>query len=164
MSVKFFDRHNIFYAHQYGLRKKHSVIHILLDVILLSYDDIQGKQYTALLLMDRRKSFDTASHDILMHKLYHCGIRGPAFDLIVSYLSSRYHFVSVNNLISNLRPVNIGVPQGSILGPPLFFVYVNDLPNSTTTSLCFFADATCLVLCSPSIPSLTQICSNELHY
>ena len=113
--VKFFDRHNIFYAHQYGFRKKHSVIHALLDVISLSYDASQSKQYTALLLMDLRKAFDTASHHILMHKLYQYGIRGPAFDLIVSLLSSRYQFVSANKgfllisiLNSYLRPDNKG--------------------------------------------------------
>ena len=160
--VKFFDRHSILYAHQYGFRKQHSVIHALLDVISLSYDAIQSKQYTALLLMDFRKAFDTASHDILMHKLYHYGIRGPAFDLIASYLSSRYQFVSVNNSNSNLRPVNIGVPQGSTQGPLLFLVYVNDLSNLTATSPRLFADDTCLVLSSPLTPSLTQTCINEL--
>ena len=128
--------------------KKRSVIHALLNVISLSYDAIQSKQYTAFLLMDLRKAFDTVSHDILMHKLYHYGIRGPAFDLIVSYLSLRYQFKSVNNFNSNLRPVSIGVPQGSILGPLLFLVYVNHLPNSTTISPRQFADDTCLVLSS----------------
>ena len=112
--------------------------------------------------MDLKKAFDIVSHDILMHKLYHYGICGPAFDLIVSYLSSHYQFVSVNNLNSNLRPVDIGVPQGSILGPLLFFVYVNGLPNSTTNPR-LFADDICLVLSSPSIPSLTQTCNNKLH-
>ena len=99
-----------------------------------------------------------------MHKLCHFGIRGPAFDLIVSYLLSRYQFVSVNNLNSDLRHVSIGAPQGSILGPLLFLLYVNDLPNSTTTSPRLFADDTCLVLSSSSIPSLTQTCYNELRY
>ena len=98
-----------------------------------------------------------------MHKVHHYGIRGPAFNLILSYLSSRYQFVSVNSLNSNLRPANIGVPQGSILGPLLFFVYVNNLPNLTTTSSRLFADDTCLVPISPSVPSLTQICNYELH-
>ena len=88
---------------------------------------------------------------------------GQLLILSVSYLSSRYHFVSVNNLNSNLRPVNTGVSQGSILRPLLFFVHVNDLPCSTTTSLGLFADDSCLVLCSTSILSLTQICNNELH-
>ena len=88
---------------------------------------------------------------------------GLAFDLTVSYLSSRYQFVSVNNLNSNLIPVNIGVPQGSILRPLLFLVYVNDLPNSTTTSPRLFAHDTYLVLSSPSKPSPTQICKNEVY-
>ena len=98
-----------------------------------------------------------------MHKLYHNGICGPAFDLIVSYLSSRCQFVSVNNLNFSLIPVNTGVPQGSILGPLLFLVYVNDLPNSTTTSPRLFAHDTCLVISSTSIPSLTQIFNNDLY-
>ena len=113
--------------------------------------------------MDLRKAFDIVSHDILMHKLYLYSIRGPAFDLIMSYLSSRYQFVSATNLNSNLRPVNIGVSQGSILGSLLCLVYENDLPNSTTNSPRLFADDTCLVLSSPSIPSLTQTCNNELR-
>ena len=128
----------------------------------MSYDAIQSKQYTALLLMDLRKAFDTVLHDILMHKLYHYGIRGPAFNLIESYLSSCYQFISVSILNSNLRPVNKGVRQGSILGPVLFLIYVNDLSNSTATSPRLFANDTCLVLSSLSIPFLTQTGCNEL--
>ena len=85
MFVKFFDRHNIFNVHRYGFRKKHSAIHDLLDVISLSYDAIQSKQYTVLLLMDLRKTFDTVLHGILKALLCHYGIRGPAFDFIASY-------------------------------------------------------------------------------
>ena len=113
--------------------------------------------------MNLRKAFDTVTHNVLMHKLYYYGICEPAFDLIVSYLSSRFQFVGVNNLNSNFRHVNIGVPQGSILGPRLFHVYVSDLHYSTTTSSRLFADDTCLVLKSPSITFLTQIRNNKLH-
>ena len=105
-----------------ALKKRHSGNYALLDVISLSYDAIYSKQYTALSSMDLRKTFYTVPRDILVHKLYHYGICGPFFDLIVSYLSSRYQFVSVNNLNSNLRPVSIGVPQDSILGSLLFLV------------------------------------------
>ena len=64
---------------------------------------------------------------------------------------------------SNIRPVNIGVPQGSILGPLSFHVHVNNLLNSTTTSPHLFADDTCLVISCPSMPSLTQTCNNKFH-
>ena len=113
--------------------------------------------------MDPRKAFDTVTHNVLMHKLYHYGIREPAFDLIVSYLPSRFQFVGVNDLNSNFRHVNIEVPQVSILGPLLFHEYVSDLHYSTTTSSRLFADDTCLVLKSPSITFLTQICNSKLH-
>ena len=99
-----------------------------------------------------------------MHKLYHYGIRGPAFDVTVNYISSSYQFVSVNNLNSNLRPVNIGVPQSSILGPLIISCIRKQPSKFNKTSSCLFADDTCLVLSSSLIPSRTQICNNELHH
>ena len=161
--VNFFERHEILYKYQYGFRQKHSVIHTLLDVTSLSYDAIQNKQSTAFLLMDLRKAFDTVSHKKLLHKLYHHGIRGPAYDLIASYLSFRHQFVAINNEKSTLMPINIGVPQGSILGPLLFLVYVNDLPNATNCQPRLFADGTCLVISSPTISTLSESCNQELQ-
>ena len=78
----------------------------------LTYDAIQNKNYSALLLMDLRKAFDTVSHEILLPKLFHYGTRGPAHDLIKSYLSSRYQFVSINGSKSSTQPITIGVPTG----------------------------------------------------
>ena len=94
-----------------------------MDVTTLCYDEIQSKKYSALLLMDFRKAFDTVSNKILLQKLYHYGIRGPAHNLIESYLSDRKQFVSINNYNSQHKPINIGVPQGSILGPS-FILYI----------------------------------------
>ena len=90
------------------------------------------------------KAFDTVSHETLMHKLYYYGIRGPAYGLIASYLSRRNQFVAVNNTQSSLKPINIGVPKGSILGPLLFLIYVNDICNATNCNPRPFADDACI--------------------
>ena len=87
--INFFEKHEIFYDFQYGFREKRGVMHALLDVIIPVYDAIEHNKFTALLLMDLRKAFDTVSHQILLQKLLHYGIRGPAYCLIESYLSNR---------------------------------------------------------------------------
>ena len=161
--LKFFEKHNVFYPSQYGFRKKCSVIHALLDVTTNAYDEIQYKKYTAIMLMDIRKAFDAVSHKILLCKLRHYGIRGPAFSLIENYLTSRSQFVFVNNCSSSSKPVSIGVPQGSILGPLLFLIYMNDLYNATLSRPRLFADDTCLMVSEKSISLLEQSCNSELH-
>ena len=136
---------------------KSSVLHALLDVTSFSYNAIQNKQTTALLLMDFTKAFDTVSHETLMHKLYHYGIRGPAYGLIASYLSRTNQFVVVDNTLSSLKPINIGVPQGSILGPLLFLIYVNDICNATNCNPRLIADDACFVLSDISQRRLSLI-------
>ena len=162
-NLNFFEKHNVFYPSQYGFRKKCSVIHALLDVTTNAYDEIQYKKYTAIMLMDIRKVFDTVSHKILLCKLRHYGIRGPAFSLIENYLSSRSQFVLVNNCSSSSKPISIGVLQGSILGPLLFLIYMNDLYNATLSRPRLFADDTCLMVSEKSISLLEQSCNSELH-
>ena len=162
--LKFLTKHKILYDLQFGFRGKNSVLHALLHVTSFSYDAIQNKQTTALLLMDFTKAFDTTvSHEILMHKLYYYGIHGPAYGLIASYLSRRNHFVVVNNTQSFLKPINIGVPQGSILGSLLFLIYVNDICNATNCNSRLFADDACFVLSDISPKALELNCNAELQ-
>ena len=113
------------------------------------------------MFIDLRKAFDTVSHKILLQKLYYYGIHGPAHKLIESYLSSRYQFVSRNSTTSSSKAINIGVPQGSILGPLLFLLYINDLPNAIISKPLLFADDACLI--NPSASALEIACNLELH-
>ena len=161
--LKFFDKHQVLYENQYGFREKYSTLHALLDVTLETYNAIQRNHHTALMFIDLRKAFDNVSHKILLQKLYHYGIRGPAHNLIKSYLSSRYQFVSHNSTTSSSKAINIGVPQGSILGPLLFLIYINDLPNAIISKLRLFADDTCLILNNPNASALETACNLELH-
>ena len=112
--------------------------------------------------MDFTKAFDTVSHEILMHKLNHYGIREPAYGLIASYLSRRNQLVVVNNTQSSLTLINIGVPQGSMLGPLLFLIYVSDICNATNCNPRLFADDACFVLSDIS-PKALEHCNAELH-
>ena len=153
----------VLYNFQYGFRQNHEVTHALLDVTTLTYDSIQNKCHTALLSMDLRKAFDTVSHKILLHKLHYYGIRGPAHTLIKSYLSSRKQFVAINNTSSSLENIETGVPQGSILSPLLFLIYVNNLGNATLSKPRLFADDTCLVLSNSSLSKLEDNCNKELN-
>ena len=124
---------------------------------------MQNNSYTALLLMDLRKAFDTVTHHILLHKLYHYGVRGPAHSLIESYLTSRKQFVSINNQQSCTKSINIGVPQGSILGPLLFLIYINDLSNAVSSCPRLFADDTCQVVSNPCLIELEKNCNTEMQ-
>ena len=112
--------------------------------------------------MDLRKAFDTVSHKILLHKLHHYGIRGPAYALIKNYFTSRNPFVIFKNTSSSTKHSSIGVPQGSILGALLFLIYINDLPNAINSTTRLFADDTCLILRQSSLSALEKACSDEL--
>ena len=104
-----------------------------------------------------KKAFDTVNRTILLTKLNHYGIRGVVLDWFESYLSQREQFVNVNGHNSLSLPVTCGVPQGSILGPLLFLLYVNDLPN-TSSSLTFhlFADDTNIIFLAETLVTLKQ--------
>ena len=127
-----------------------------------SYDNINSNQYTGLVFLDLTKAFDSVNHDILLLKLEHYGIHGSANQLIKSFLS-RKQFVSIKGAKSKLLHNNYGVPQGSILGPLLFLLYVNDMPQAVNCMPILFADDTCLIFTAPNLASLTTIINKELQ-
>ena len=120
-----------------------STTHAVLDVLTSTCDQINNEQYTGLILLDFKKAFDTVCHRKLLHKLEHYGIRGEALKLLHSFLSNRQQFVSFQNLSSKTLTNNYGVSVGSNLGPLLFLIYINDVPNALNSIPRLFADDTC---------------------
>ena len=114
--------------------------------------------------MDLSKAFDTLNHQILLSKLEHYGIQGVALQWIDSYLSNRLQFVQFNQSRSSDQIMRCGVPQGSVLGPLLFLIYINDLPNATNlTETVLFADDTSIFYSHSNITHLIATLNNELN-
>ena len=140
----FINHHNILYEHQYGFRSKHSTVHPILHFIkdIIISNDRSAKNRTIGTFLDLAKAFDTVSHDILLTKLDHYGVRGICNDWFRSYLTERYQYTVIENTSSRQKLIKYGVPQGSILGPLLFLLYINDISSSTKLNLISFADDT----------------------
>ena len=100
----------------------------LVDRIL---KDIDNKKLPLAIYMDLSKAFDTLDHNILIKKLQYYGVIGTPLNWFQSYLTDRTQYVEVNNESSSLQTILTGVPQGSILGPLLFLIYMNDIPNAS---------------------------------
>ena len=132
---KYFEDNNILGDKQWGFRPIHSTIHALQKFInnwLLNID--KGKT-NAVIFLDLKKAFDTVDHDILIKKLSYYGLNGKELSLLQSYLTNRSQYCSVNGKVSNFSSISCGVPQGSILGPLLFIIYMNDFSHLSDKKL-----------------------------
>ena len=161
--LKFIDDFNIIHDNQFGFRRNRST-YMALNVLLDKFhESVTSKEYMIGLFMDLSRAFDTISHDILLNKLYKYGIRGLSYDWIKSYLSNRKQYVNYKNSSSDTLNVNIGIPQGSILGPLLFILYINDLHNvSDKLTLLQFADDSSFFVSGRSLPELFNVLQNEI--
>jgi hypothetical protein len=159
----FLNQENILYENQFGFRKAHSTEMALILVLDKISDALDNGDYVLGVYLDFSKAFDTVNHSILLQKLYHYGIRGVAYNWIKSYLDKRTQYVSYNDASSTKKTINCGVPQGSILGPLLFLIYINDLANVTSNLFMFmFADDTNVFLSGKNLNDLETIMNNEL--
>ena len=161
----FLDKLNIFYPLQFGFREKHSTNHALISMTEAIRNTIDNQKYGCGVFIDLKKAFDTVNHSILLRKLEHYGIRGVALDWFTSYLLGRKQYVSVNGHISGYCEITCGVPQGSVLGPLLFLIYINDLPSvSKSVAFYLFADDTNIYFEASDLFTLQKVLNRELRH
>ena len=161
--LDYIEKKRILNNNQFGFRKDHSAAMALISLVDKISKAIENGEVVLGLFLDFSKAFDTVNYDILFTKLFHYGIRGCNLSWFKSYLLNREQFVSYNGHDSSRQIVKCGVPQGSILGPLLFLIYVNDL--STVSSLLvdiMFADDTNLFLAEKNLSNLERIMNEEL--
>ena len=125
--ITYFNEYNLLYDSQYGFRKNHSTELAAIEFIDRALAHMDNNKLPLNIFLDLSKAFDTLDHDILVYKLNHYGITGSALKLFQTYLLNRKQYVLVNNTESDCLYIKTGVPQGSILGPLLFIIYLNDI-------------------------------------
>ena len=125
--IDFIEKQHLLYQFQFDFRKNHSTFMTLVILLEKITEALGSSEFAICILIDFRKAFDTVEHNILLQKLYHYGIRGNAPQWFNSYLSNIYQYVNYNNTSSDMKLITCGVPQGSILGPLLFLLYINDI-------------------------------------
>ena len=137
----FISRYNLIKPNQFGFQKNKCTSDAILEFLENVYDSFNENKYYLAVFLDFSKAFDTISHDILLRKLEHMGFRGPIYQWIKSFLTSRKQYVNLGGSSSDILDTKMGVPQGSTLGPLLFILYINDMSNSLENlKIVHFAD------------------------
>ena len=160
---RYLERNNMIYNHQFGFRRSYSTEHALMSITEQIKSNFRTKSYSCGVFVDLEKAFDTVNHSILISKLRHYGLNEICLSWFTSYLNNRSQQVSLNGQTSDSRPVTCGVPQGSILGPLLFLIYINDMNTAIKNStVCHFADDTNLLYSQKNPKVLKKIMNKDL--
>ena len=160
--INFLDKHNQFSSTQFGFRKNSTTEDALNYMMEQLYDNLNKRLSNILIMIDLAKAFDTVSHSILLEKLAYYGFRGIVNRWFSSYLSERKHYIVVDDIKSSQHNVNCGVPQGSVLGPLLFLIYINDFNECHQAKSIQFADDTSVLVSHNSAHELKVIANLQL--
>ena len=151
----FLCENNILYEKQFGFQTAHSTDHAIIQLVNEISKSFEENKFTLGVFIDLSKAFDTVDHKLLITKLKNYGIRNKNLKWFISYLSNRKQFISYDEQHTDMANITCGVPQGSILGPLLFLIYVNDLYKaSKILNPVMFADDTILFFSSYDIKTL----------
>ena len=158
----YLTENNVLYCLQSGFRRSYSTDTCLIHLTdKIKYETDKGN-FTGLVLLDLQKAFDTVNHKILLGKLGAIGLSENCVKWFKAYLSNRKQLTFANNTLSSETTVKCGVPQGSILGPLLFLVYVNDMISAVNCELFLYADDSALVVSGKSVKDIQDTLSYEL--
>ena len=161
--LSFLNKYNIIYANQFGFRKHHSTNFALTSFLDSLTEALDRNEYAVGIFIDLSKAFDTIDHQILLKKLDGYGVRGLAYNFVESYLKDRSQYVELLGVSSQPKSIKCGVPQGSVLGPVLFILYINDMiACSNLLKFFLFADDTTILYYSKNLDDLYNTVNTEL--
>ena len=150
----FVNKYSLLSESQYGFRRGKNITQAAAKLTTLINKSYHNKYFSVCFFLDLRKAFDIVDHDILLAKLYHMGIRGPFYEFLKSYLVGRKQYVQIDNHISDKITISKGVPQGSILGPLLFCLYINDIVSAVDCEVILFADDAAFFITATTLQQL----------